>query len=555
MPQQFKRALVPARRPEPPELDAIHPADEEEQVRGIDDGLEPAVVDQEETVNHALTNRQLADFDAIVSIERAELETTGKHLNAQMEKEESADPHLDASPLLRGSFWTTLCFLLLMGEIWIVKAVTGAFAPGEFGRLLVALCFVVGTGAAMKIAISPYHPTESVLARPPTRWALAALAASCGGALVWFREVHYAVEVAEQSGMLARIMAAAVSPATLTIGTFTALLIVLSAFAMERAKFYFRLHCANRRANKLQRRIDANEKRLAVLKERDRCGRKQIEAGSEVRHAVYRRGVLKARAEKPKQSLWTSVLQALRRPALMALCALGLVLVALLSSCGLVPERPTQGVAILLDESSSIAQLTPEQRLRVVMTALSRVSCATVKVIPVNATIREPYEVTLPCEDRDGYGDEFKAAYKRAEEELRSRFLQWAKDSNGSDYGGALDLASRFLAHFETKQLIIIGDLKQSGGNGEFRVVKGVPSLGDAKFFGAKVYVGFIESRGTGRAATPFRAAWTKAFQAAGVLESDITNTPFGLEELKLWCDTNIGSVNPAYEKYEASRK
>lgn len=553
-PQGNTRVIVPALNSVWKGRKAIRVTDEEVYARGIGDGLDPAVVSNEITSRDARKQAELANLRSCVRPVLKALAVEQSQVHRDLEAARNRPPHLAVSPLLKSLVYGASFVGTAVIDVSLLMPSMGSYGPGEATRLKASMAAVVLPALALEFAIHRRPRPESILHLPITRWIVGGMALAVPVAITAYRNTLWPVEATQHGGILELAMEATRAPATIVLLLLSTTLTVCGALLLERCKHSYERHRAESEVDRLQRLADGIEKDIAVLSEEEGGFKERIEADSEVDHYDYLRGVFKAHTEEPAKSWLPSFLRRISLPSVAGIIALALALF-FLTGCGLVPGKPSEGIAILDDESLSLVTLTPEQRLGAVMTALSRVSCSTVTVIPVNATVRDPYEVTLPCEDRDGYGDEYRQAYKRTEEELRSRFLLWAKDSNASDYGGALHLASRFLAHFETKRLIIIGDLKQSGGNGEFRVVKGVPSLGDAKFPGAKVYLGFIESRGTGRASSSFRAAWTKAFQSAGVLDGDITSTPFGLEELRLWCETNIGPVNPAYERFEAARR
>jgi hypothetical protein len=117
-------------------------------------------------------------------------------------------------------------------------------------------------------------------------------------------------------------MAAAVAPATATVAAFTALLTIMSAFAMERARRYFLQWRHTRKMQNLQKEADRIDRDLAVLAEEERCAKAQIEANCEKRGHVYMLEVARGRADGSERGKFWSFFQSLNWPTILGGLAL-----------------------------------------------------------------------------------------------------------------------------------------------------------------------------------------------------------------------------------------
>jgi len=515
--------------------------------RGISDSFNPAVVIHEEVARAARIKGLLAELQARVAPIRVAIEIERSHVIREIEKYRDRIGH-SSSPLLRsGLCWTTFGGLVLF-EVVLAKPVMGLYGYGDAARTIAATGAVMTPAFLFDAAISRRH-------LPNTFFDLAVTRRVCGGAAIAvplavaaYRSFHLPVEAELHGGPLVRALEVAWIPATILIMLLAPVLTVTGAHFIEKGKQYY----DEFKAGRLQRQADRMEVELAKLTEEETSEKARIEADGELQHAEYLRGVMKARAEETTENVALSFLRSLNWPTIVGGLAL-VVILALFISCTPMPANRT---VFNVDRSGSTDR-SIDNHMKGVWEVASRSSCTVLTVIPVNATVRDPFEVSFPCEDADGYGTEYRKVYEKIARELPLRMAQWAQDSNsnGSDYGGAFELSHRVLAHGKEKRMIVIGDLRQSGGNGEFKTIKGTPSLAGMNFNKTKLFLGFIESRGVGRSSSAYRSNWEKAFQNAGASPQDITSTPFGLEGLRDWCETNIGLVNPAYERFEAVRR
>ncbi len=212
------------------------------------------------------------------------------------------------------------------------------------------------------------------------------------------------------------------------------------------------------------------------------------------------------------------------------------------------PTQESGRVIVILDVTRSVLTTDADFVVAASVVLAHLPSCWEMSVLPVNGNRGQGLSMRLPCEV-EAFGDNFEAEYREFRARLPDELAKWRKHDRRSDYISAMTLAGELLDGASPGGLVVLGDLVQDVGDKPTTPV--VPSLGDLRLSGVKVYLGFLESIELAKVSPQKQKSlldgWKASMMDAGA--DEVVSRQFGLHGLEDWCQNVLG---PATETYAA---